>query len=303
MKPRIRDYGASVRARLLAVARRENVQNEYILLRYAFERFLFRLGKSAYADKFILKGASAFAVWIGPMVRVTRDADFEAFGDASPETLIAAFREICEMEYPEDGVVFDTAGMTAEEIKKEDKYPGVRMRFTARVGGARVEMQIDVGFGDSVYPMAEKEEYPVLLGGACPEIRVYPVHTAVAEKFHTMVTRGVLNSRLKDYYDIRLLSDTFEFDAALLRTAVRRTFDRRGTDVPSGLPEGLSENFSRDANKQIQWMAFLRKIGAVNCDLTQAVEDIREFILPILTDNGSSVTAKWSPLSRKWKDF
>lgn len=244
MKKPIVNFGQSIRTRLLAISRRENVQHEYVLLRYAFERFLFRLGKSAYAEKFILKGASAFAVWLGPMVRVTRDADLEAFGDSSPNGLIAAFKEICLVECREDGVEFDRDSFKAEEIKKEDKYPGVRITFSAVIGGARADLQFDVGFGDSVYPEAERMNYPVLLGHEAPVIRVYPRYTTVAEKFHTMVDRGILNSRLKDYYDIWLLSGRFGFDAELLRTAMERTFKRRGTEMSTSLPDGVSESFS-----------------------------------------------------------
>lgn len=216
MKRRIVNYGDSVRAKLLAVAKRENIQLEYLLLRYALERFLYRLGKSKYADSFVLKGASAFAVWMDPFCRMTRDADVEAIGRFDADTLVAIFKEICSIEYPEDAVEFQLGTIAWEEIKKEDKYSGVRVRFAALIGGARVSLQFDVGFGDSIYPAAEKEAYPALIGHERPVLRVYPRYTVVAEKFSTMVARDMLNSRVKDYYDIWLLAETFDFEEALL---------------------------------------------------------------------------------------
>ena len=146
MKP-LMNFGDSVRARLLAIAKKENIQLEYLLLRYALERFLYRLGKSRYSDLFVLKGASVFAVWLGPLCRVTRDADVEAIGRFDPETLVSIFKEICALEYREDAVEFLLDTVTCEEIKKEDKYPGVRIVFKALIGGARVNLQFDVHSG------------------------------------------------------------------------------------------------------------------------------------------------------------
>jgi len=160
MKKPTTNFGHSVRTRLLAIANERGVQLEYVLLRYAFERFLYRLGRSAYANRFVLKVASAFAVWVGPFCRVTRDADLEAFGDVSDEALLAAFRDICAISCPEDGVEFDLLSFASSEIKKEDKYPGVRVMFLAYIGGARVNLQCDIGCGDSVYSNAELTEYP-----------------------------------------------------------------------------------------------------------------------------------------------
>ena len=184
------NLGDSVRARLLAIAKNENIQLEYLLLRYALERFLYRLGRSRYSDLFVLKGASVFAVWLGPLCRVTRDADVEAIGRFDPEALVLIFKEICSLEYREDAVEFLLDTVTWEEIKKEDKYPGVRIVFKALIGGARVNLQFDVGFGDSIYPAAEKESFPSMLGHENPMLRVYPKYTVVAEKFSTMV-RGI----------------------------------------------------------------------------------------------------------------
>lgn len=262
MKRKVVNYGHSVRARLLKIAKEKNVQLEYVLLRYAFERFLFRLGRSDYSERFILKGASAFSVWMGPFCRVTRDADVEAFGEASAKSIVAAFRSICSVPNLEDAVEFDLDSFAAEEIKKEDKYPGLRVTFSASIGGAHVTLQVDVGFGDSVYPKANMTEYPTLIGGDVPRVLVYPRYTVVAEKFQVMVAKGLLNSRLKDYYDLWLLAERFEFEREVLADAIKRTFERRETEIPQKIPEALTAAFWGDSGKQAQWNAFLRKLGA-----------------------------------------
>jgi len=298
MKKPTTNFGHSVRTRLLAIANERGVQLEYVLLRYAFERFLYRLGRSAYANRFVLKGASAFAVWVGPFCRVTRDADLEAFGDVSSEVLLAAFRDICAISCPEDGVEFDLSSFGASEIKKEDKYPDVRVTFLAYIGGARVNLQCDVGSGDSVYPNAELTEYPVLLNGMAPQVRVYPRYTVVAEKFQVMVVRGLLNSRLKDYYDLWFLTERFDFDKMILRTAVERTFARRETTIPSVVPEALTDAFSKNLMKQSQWRAFLRKTGLEFIELPSVVERLAEFLGPLLNDDGSMTL--WRHSLKKW---
>lgn len=283
MKRQKTNFGHSVRTRLLALANRQGVQLEYVLLRYAFERFLYRLGQSTFANRFVLKGASAFAVWIGPFCRVTRDADLEAFGEVSADALVSMFKEVCAIPFPEDGVEFDLSSFIASEIKKEDKYPGVRVTFCASIGGARVNLQCDVGFGDSVYPTAETMRYPALLDAPAPHVKVYPRYTVVAEKFQVMVSRGLLNSRLKDYYDLWVLSNNFEFDQSMLRIAVERTFGRRDTAVPTSVPEALTTAFSDDPIKQTQWRAFLKKSGIEFVELSAVVERLREFLAPIWT--------------------
>ncbi len=297
MSHKVVDFGQSARARLLALANRQGIQLEYVLLRYALERFLYRLGVSAYANQFVLKGASAFAVWVGPFCRVTRDADLEAFGNVSPKSMMDAFREICAIPCPTDGVVFDVASFRDEEIKKADKYPGTRLMFVAKVGGARVQLQFDIGVGDSVYPQAEFMDYPTLLPGEAPRVRVYPRYTVVAEKFQVMVARGIVNSRLKDYHDLWTLTERFDFDGQILRTAIERTFARRETAFPTSVPDGLSRAFHENPSKQMQWRAFLRKTGLPQIELSAVVDRLAEFIRPIIETGGRGLL--WT--SAHWK--
>ena len=302
MKP-LMNFGDSVRARLLAIAKKENVQLEYLLLRYALERFLYRLGRSRYSDLFVLKGASVFAVWLGPLCRVTRDADVEAIGRFDPEALVSIFKEICSLEYRGDAVEFLLDTVTWEEIKKADKYPGIRIVFKASIGGARVNLQFDVGFGDSIYPAAEKESFPVLLGHDKPILRVYPMYTVIAEKFSTMVARDMLNSRVKDYFDIWLISERFDLEEQLLRQAIERTFNRRRVALPQTMPKALTTDYSSNPARQSQWNALACGMVGVNLpeSFDVAVSQIVDFLTPFIENNPPS-NKMWIAQKRRWMD-
>ena len=298
------NFGESVRARLLAIAKQENVQLEYLLLRYALERFLYRLGKTEHVDRLVLKGASAFAVWLGPYARVTRDADVEAFGFESPEATVEIFKEICSLPYPEDAVEFDTESFTWEQIKKDGEYPGVRIKFNAAIGGARVALQFDVGVGDSVYPPAEMEEYPTLLGHAAPRLRIYPRYTVVSEKFSNMLIRGMLNSRLKDYYDIWMLSRTFDFSGKILAEAIARTFERRHVAMPASTPESLSPEFAKSPMKVRGWESFVKTVGHARKpeSLMDAVAGVKQFLEPALAGKDMSGLI-WRSCKCRWTNL
>ncbi len=284
----------SVNARLKSLAVQEKASFDYILLRYALERFLYRLSVSPYAERFILKGASAFSVWLGPIFRVTRDADLYCFGNSDPDFLAQCFRDICQQSVAPDGVLFDIASVQTSEIKKEQQYKGTRIMFNAKIAQARVVLQFDIGFGDAVYPEAEFTDYPVLLEAEKPRIKVYPRYTVVAEKFEAMVTLGMKNSRLKDFFDIWLLTECFDFDFAILKQAVERTFERRKTQIPSSIPLALTKEFTEDRMKLSQWSAFLRKIKPEQCpdSFEVATKRILEFLAPVFI-SPTITPAKW----------
>ena len=293
----------SARERLKNMARAGGRDADYLFQRYAFERFFYRIGESRHADRFILKGASLFTLWMGPMFRVTQDTDLESSLTPDHGRMAAVFREIAETPIPiDDGVVFDLSSLSVEDIKKQDAYKGLRVKFHARMGQARLPLQFDIGFGDSVYPRAEVAEYPVLLGGPPPRIKVYPQYTVVAEKFAAAVELGMANSRLKDYFDLWALSGNFAFDFGILKTAVTRTFARNGLDVPADWPIGLRDEFAGDSMKSSQWNAFLRKTQPqVRPDsLAAAVERIRAFLAPILSGEPRLPLA-WSPETKQWE--
>jgi len=249
---KLRDIGASVRARLLNLARQKGQALDLLLTRYAIERLLYRLSISLHRDRFVLKGAMLMTTWFDDPHRPTRDVDFLGYGDPAPELMLATFREICAID-TDDGISFDVEGLRVELIREELDYGGLRLRTTAALAGARITIVIDIGFGDAIEPGVEEVDLPVLLDLLSPRVRVYARETVIAEKFQAMVMLGLANSRMKDFYDVWILSRSYDFDEDRLTRAIEATFERRGTDVPVEEPEALSQTFARDAAKQRQW--------------------------------------------------
>jgi hypothetical protein len=227
MPRELRNIGASVWARLLDRARAERSDFQILLTRYSLERLLYRLSVSPNRDRFILKGAMLFVTWVADPFRPTRDLDLLGSGDNDTEAIAESFRAICARPVADDGVTFDVAALEAAPIREEVEYGGVRVRTTATIAGARIPIQVDIGFGDAITPAPIEIDYPTLLDAPAPHLRAYPVETVVAEKFEAMVTLGMANTRLKDFYGLWLISQTFEFRHSVLVDAVRRTFERR----------------------------------------------------------------------------
>ena len=287
------NIGASVRARLLQQSRAKNSDYQILLTRYALERLLYRLSLSAHRDRFILKGALLFVTWIADPFRPTRDLDLLGYGDSSSEALALTFRDICLTSVPDDGVQFDTERLTALPIREDLEYGGVRIQTSATIDGARIPIQVDIGFGDIITPGPVETDYPSLLDFPLPHIRSYPVETVVAEKFNAMVTLGIANSRLKDFYDLWLISRTFEFEQASLFAAVQRTFERRNTPLPTGTPTGLTDQYAEQW--ATRWRAYLNRerMHAAPIDMHPLISDLREFLIPVLGTSISS--AHWKP--------
>jgi hypothetical protein len=230
----VKNLAASVHARLQNHARATKRPFQELLQYYAIERFLYRLSKTPHRERFVLKGALMLHVWKAPLARATKDLDFLGRLDNSLENLEGAIRQVCAADVEPDGMVFDAATVKTERIKEDSDYEGVRVRFVGLLGRARVAMQIDVGFGDVVTPGAETITYPALLEFPAPELSGYPRETVVAEKFQAMVYLRTLNSRMKDFYDVRLLASQYAFDGALLAKAIAATFANRDTRHRSG---------------------------------------------------------------------
>jgi len=252
------DLAASVRERLRQLAEGRGQELQLVLTRYGVERLLYRLSRIPAAERFILKGAVLFYIWEGEIPRPTRDVDFLGYGDASPTAVAAVFRDVCGATVEPDGLSFMSSTVRAAQIRDRQEYGGVRVSLTAMLGRARVPLQIDVGFGDAVTPRAEVTTFPALLDFPAPRVRAYPTASVVAEKFQAMVALGIANTRMKDFYDLYRLSETQDFDGETLAAAIRATFDRRATAIPTELPLALGDAFARDAEKQAQWNAFLR---------------------------------------------
>ena len=243
------NIAASVRARLLNKARAEKLDFNLLLTRYALERILYRLSVSGQRNQFLLKGALLFDLWFDVPHRPTHDVDLLCFGTAEIPYLENLFREISQIE-GNDGIVFQPNMVKTAEIRKDAHYAGVRVTLLGLLDGAHCPVQIDIGFGDSVTPAPEEAQYPVILGDmAAPRLRVYPRYTVVAEKLEAMVSLGMLNSRLKDYFDLWVLARYSDFEGVILCKAIRATFERRRTAVPNGEPDALSTVFAQDEQK------------------------------------------------------
>jgi predicted nucleotidyltransferase component of viral defense system len=276
------NVAASVRARLLNVAKAQGVDFNQVLVRFALERILYRLAQSQHAERFLLKGALLFTLWYDMPHRATRDADLLGFGASDLDAVAQTFREIAAVAV-DDGMAFDPASVMVEEIRKEAGYGGVRVVIAGELAKARCKTQIDVGFGDAVTPAPVDSVYPVLLDDLpAPRLRTYPTYTVVAEKLHAIALLGMTNSRLKDYFDLSVLIERETLDCKLLAEAIRATFERRGMAVPGTLPIGLSDEFAHDPSRQALWLTFLKKNELAPEPLSAIVERLRSALTPAL---------------------
>jgi len=274
----------SIFQRLLSRAKANKEEFNLLLSRYGMERFLYRLSVSPYGDRFILKGASLFLVWMGQNYRVTRDADFLGFGNPDMEQLADLFRDICGVEFQADGMIYPPDAVKIAEIREDQEYDGVRITLVGLLNQARIPIQIDIGFGDAITPAPENIEYPVLFDYPPPLLKAYPRYTLVAEKLEAIVKLGLANSRMKDFYDIWLISRLFSFDGNVLRNALENTFERRRTAIPAATPFAFTSVFYEDHQKLVQWQGFIKKSkpDIPVCDLPSVIVEISEFIMPVI---------------------
>jgi len=289
----------SVQARLVRHAKMLGVDPNLILTRFAMERFLYRLSRSPDAERFVLKGALLLLVWLGETIRPTRDADLLGFGDLSDEALARTFREVCALGVEPDAMTYLTDSIRVAAIRPEDAYGGKRVTLQSRLGPARLRVQVDVGIGDAVIPEPVWLDYPSLLDLPRARLRAYRPETAIAEKFHAMVTLGSKNSRMRDFFDIDALATRKSFDGKALVDALRATFERRRTDVPSGLPLALTPAFPASSEKRAQWAGFVKKnrLSSAPADLRQVVERLALFLAPVVTaaQQGAAMDLVWPP--------
>jgi len=279
MAKEMKNIGASVRARLLQLSKANGQNFDLVLTRFALERLLFRLGQSPHAEHFVLKGAMLMMTWFDDPHRSTRDLDLLGFGDSSPEPMLSTFREIMAHN-ADDGVEFDVENLRVERNREELQYGGLRLKTTASISGARISLTIDIGFGDALEPDAEELSYPSLLDFPAPRLRGYARETVIAEKFQAMVALGRINTRMKDFYDIWILSRSFTFDDDRLAQAIAATFERRKTMIPQDLPDAFTPTFAADEEKQRQWRAFVRDVLHDPGDLIKVTGDLAEFLMP-----------------------
>jgi predicted nucleotidyltransferase component of viral defense system len=282
MRKPVRNIGASVRARLLNLAKERNQPFDLLLTRFTLERLLYRLSISKYRARYILKGAMLMTTWFDDPHRPTRDLDLLGLDDADPDAVLGAFREICAVK-ADDAVVFDIEGLTIDRIRDDVESSGLRIKTNAAVDGARVRVIIDIGFDDATEPGLTETDLPVLLDLPSPRLRAYARETVVAEKFQAMVVLGRANSRMKDLYDIWLLSQTYEFKDDGLARAIAATFKRRNTEIPVEQPDALSRAFAEDLAKVQQWGAFVDSVGVIPGPLTKIIDELAAFLMPHAT--------------------
>jgi predicted nucleotidyltransferase component of viral defense system len=266
---------ASVRARLKQAADASGQDFNLVLTRFGLERLLYRLSVSDHANNFLLKGALLFQLWYGHPHRPTRDADLLGFGSDDVDTVVDIFHEIAGIEV-DDAINFDLASVKGAAIRKDAGYGGVRVDLKASLDGARISLQVDIGFGDAVTPPALTVRYPsVLADMPAPTLRAYPKATVIAEKVHAITVLGMANSRMKDYFDLWVLLQDASLDDPQIQQALVATFERRNTPWPTQLPLGLSDMFAGDAAKLKQWQAFLKKNDLAHQTLPAVIDLLR----------------------------
>ena len=269
----------SVKDRLLSIARQEGRVFDVLLVRFALERLLYRLSISEHRDRFVLKGGMLVTVWVEDDNRVTRDADFLGHGDPDPERLAADFRKIMAIE-SDDGLVFDLDALAATAIREEMEYGGTRLKTAAYLEKTRIPVTIDIGFGDAMADDNQRLDYPTLLDLPAPNVRAYPPATVIAEKFQAMVALGVLNGRMKDYYDLWAIPRALDIAADDLDAAITATFERRQTAIPPERPPGLSAEMVEDEVKQRQWRAYAASVELENVSLKSIVDHVWDLVGP-----------------------
>lgn len=292
----LKNRAASVHQRLLNLSKTQGRPFNEVLQYYAMERFLYRLVQSGHGDRFILKGALMLSVWKVSVSRPTMDIDLLGHMENDIEAVCAVARRACAQTVEPDGLAFDPESVAGERIAEDADYSGVRFRVNGTLGNARLAVQVDVGFGDAVFPRPVLVEYPTLLRLPAPVLRAYTRESTVAEKFCAMVALDLLNSRMKDFFDIALLCREFDFDGTTLAEAVTRTFERRRMSVPAS-PVSFSPDFAARPDKQAQWRAFVRRthLAGVPLDFGDTVRVVREFLQPV----AESLAAR-QPFNRTW---
>ena len=293
---------ASVLARLLNLAKQRGDDYNLLLNRFALERLLCRVAASSHADRFLLKGALLFSLWYDQPHRPTRDADLLGYGPDDAETLTATFRDIAAIDM-DDGITFNPQSVRADSIREDNRYGGLRVRLNGRIANVRCALQIDVGFGDAVTPEPQTVVFPVLLDDlAAPTLRVYPVYTVIAEKYHAMTLLGLANTRMKDFFDITTIAQRTDLHGGTLAQAIAATFARRGTALPTRPPVALTGEFGDDHSKQRQWQAFLNKNRLTTGSLPETVGLIHTLLWPAtqVAAAGNGATARWDARTRRW---
>lgn len=300
----VKNVAASIRQRLLNKAKENSRPFNEILQYYGLERFLYRLSASKYTDKFILKGALLFTVWRQSEIRSTVDIDLLGTSSNEPEAIVKIFQNICKVKVEDDGLRFDNSSITTEQIAVDADYQGLRVQLYGYLGTARIRIQVDIGFSDVITPGPETCDYPTILDLPEPRLNCYNKETMIAEKLQAMVKLDILNSRMKDIYDIWVLSRRFEFKSISLKNSINNTFKRRETEVTENITT-FTERYYQNDEKLKQWQGFLRKsrVSDVPQNLGDIICDIKVFLEPVLVSilNEDKFRKTWKPKLKTWQ--
>ena len=283
-----KNIAASVRQRLLNLARAEEQAFDIVLVAFGLERLIYRLSISAHRDRFVLKGGMLVTLWTKDTGRFTRDVDFLSFGAEDEDTLKAAIGEVLAID-ADDGLIFDDTNLTAYPIRDDHVYGGMRLKTTAFLEQTRIPITIDVGFGDALGKPDYTLDYGSLLNFPSGSVRAYSPETVIAEKFQAIVALGIINGRMKDYYDLWALPKAVDLNMDDLQASIEMTFERRQTEVPQARPPGLSEAFAADVTKSAQWRAYSEATEIEGMSLVDVVDDIWAMLEPICA-RASNVT-------------
>jgi len=298
MNPGITNLPASVLQRLKNEARKRNLPFQEILTYYGLERYLYRISKSAYCERFILKGALVMLTWPSKIIRTTRDMDFRAYVDSDLEAISKTIQEICVVDVEPDAIRFDAESVRVELIAEHADFPSVRARLVGYIDNVRIHIQIDIGFSDEIKPKPSLVHFPTILDLPAPEIYTYHPETVLSEKVDAIFYHGEMNTRMKDFYDIWVISNDFQIEGGLLVEAMNTTFRNRGTHIEPRLSELFSDDFIKE--KSDLWKTFLYGIveeNEVSSDFKTILARIMEFVQPVLdtiTSNGQ-LDKTWNP--------
>lgn len=298
----MKDMSASIRAKLLNLSRQQNRAFDEIMIMYMLERLLYRLSYSRYKNNFVLKGGLLLCVLFENPHRTTKDVDFLGRQLASQlEDIKAIFKEICMLEI-EDGVIYAANTIETIRIKEDADYEGVRVLIECRLGQAKKLLQIDIGFGDVIVPRPQNMQYPTILDMDSPEMLVYSLESVVAEKFEAMIKLAKINSRMKDFYDVYMMTESFDFDGRILYEAIFETFQRRGTPYERD-PDVFLIGFYNEDDKKKQWDAFVKRAAKVSIPFEQVIDRIKVFLYPVYSAmlEETEFFGKWSKKDKKWR--
>lgn len=259
----VKNYGKSIRSKLLNIAKSEGIYYQTVLTRYFQERLIYRMSQTPYRQNFYLKGGALMYAHERFAARPTLDIDFLGNNISNNgERIIAAFREICSVPCEEDGVRYDVEHITSKNITELKDYHGVRISIPVSMDTVAQVLTMDIGFGDVVTPAPVDLDYPSLLGHLpSANILAYSLETVVAEKMHAVIDLADQSSRMKDYYDLYQILNTQELDTEVLKEAITRTFENRHTGYDPNTMF-FRDDFGSNPIMETRWKAFMKKITA-----------------------------------------